>query len=170
MPSYAELAGLFGFASKNAAKYRVDKWVEAGVLIKDSVGKILPGESFHPLRVLGSVETGPPSATEEEQANTASLDEWLIGKKEVSLMLHAADNSMIQAGICPGDRIILARQRTPKSGDIVMVEIEQRWTLRYYEQQKTQIILKPANARFKSIRSSKELKIAGVVTAVIRKY
>ncbi|MFH1046778.1 MAG: transcriptional repressor LexA [Patescibacteria group bacterium] len=170
MPSYAELATLFGFASKNAAKYRVDRWIEDGVLSKDSTGKILPGASFRPMKILGTVEAGFPSPAEEENVDTMSLDEWLIGNKEASFMLRISGDSMIDAGIRPGDMVILERGRTPKSGEIVVAEVDHEWTIKFFEKQGSQVTLKPANKKYRPIVPQEELKVAGVVTAVIRKY
>lgn len=170
MPSYAELAGLFGFASKNAAKYRVDKWIEAGVLSKDSAGKLLPGKSFRPIYVLGTIKAGIPPSVGEENINTKSLDEWLIGSKKASFMLSMSDDSMIEEGIRSGDRVILERDRKSKNGDIVVAEVNYNWVVRYYSQQGSRVILKPANKKYRSIVAQKDLRVAGVVTAVIRKY
>jgi repressor LexA len=170
MPSYAELAELFGFASKNAAKYCVDKWIEQGVLAKDSAGKILPGSSFWPMKVLGTVEAGFPSPAEEENADTMSLDEWLIGNKEASFMLRVSGDSMIDAGIRPGDMVILERGKQPKSGDIVVAEVDHEWTIKYFEKRGSRVTLKPANKKYRPIVPQEELRVAGVVTAVIRKY
>ncbi|MFC1638656.1 transcriptional repressor LexA [Patescibacteria group bacterium] len=170
MPSYAEMAQLFGFASKFAAKYRADQWVERGVLARDSAGKLLPGPSFFPLRVLGTIEAGFPSPAEEENADAISLDEWLMGNREASFMLRVSGDSMVDAGIQPGDMVILERGRTPRSGDIVVAEVDHEWTIKYYEKRGSRVQLKPANRKYRAIVPQEELRVAGVVKAVIRKY
>lgn len=170
MPSYGELAKLLGFSSKNAAQYLVAKWVEAGVVDKDATGRLIPGSAFRPLRLLGTVEAGWPSPAEEEEADTVSLDDWLIGNKEASFMLKVSGESMIDAGIRPGDMVILERGREPKNGDIVVAEVDREWTIKYYEKRGGAVTLVPANRAFKPIAPREELRIAGVVTAVIRKY
>ncbi len=170
MPSYAELAELLGFKSKNAARYRAERWVADGVLARDQAGRLIPGPSFFPVRVLGTVAAGFPSPAEEENVDTVSLDEWLIGNREASFMLRVSGDSMVEAGIQPGDMVILERGRQPKSGDIVIAEIDHEWTIKYYEKRGSRITLKPANKRYRPIEPSEELRVAGVVTAVIRKY
>lgn len=170
MPSYGELAELLGFRSKNAAKYLVDKWIDADVVRKDSAGKILPGRLFMPVKVLGTVAAGFPSPAEEEEADTISLDEWLIDNREATFMLKVSGDSMIDAGIQPGDTVLLHRGRVPKSGDIVVAEVDQEWTLKYFEKKGKSVVLKPANRRYKPIMPQDELRVAGVVTAVVRKY
>lgn len=170
LPSYGELAALLKFKSKNAAQYVVGKWIEAGVVSKDAAGKLIPGRLFRPLRVLGTVAAGWPSPAEEENVDTISLDDWLIGNREASFMLTVTGDSMIDAGIHAGDMVILERGRTPKNGDVVVAEVDREWTIKYFERHGGKITLVPANKSFKPIVAEEEMKIAGVVTAVIRKY
>jgi len=173
MPSYGELAALLKFKSKNAAQYVVGKWISSGVLAKDGAGKLLPGPALRGgLRMLGTVAAGWPSPAEEENVDTLSLDEWLIRNREASFMLKVSGDSMIDAGIHPGDMVILERGRAPKSGDVVVAEVDRDWTIKYFEKRGANVRLLPANAAagYKPIEAQDELRIAGVVTAVIRKY
>ncbi len=59
--------------------------------------------------VLGTVTAGVPSAAEEELADTMSLDEYLITNKEVTYILKVNGESMIEAGILPGDMLLVER-------------------------------------------------------------
>lgn len=172
MPSYAEMAELFDYQSKNAVHYLVNSWKKAGLVTTDERGRLLPGSLLHPLRLLGTVEAGFPTPAEEENADTMSLDDWLIGNREASYLLRVSGESMIDAGIHPGDMVVLERGREPKNGDIVVAQVDREWTMKYYERRGRQVVLKPANKKFKEIVPSgyAELKIAGVVTATVRKY
>ncbi len=170
MPSYAELARALNFKSKHAAQYWIDKWQTRAIIKKDKVGRLLPGRLFMPLKLLGTITAGWPSPAEEELADTISLDDWLIENKEASFMLKVSGESMIEAGIRPGDMVILNRQRSPRHGDIVVAEIDQEWTLKFYEKRGGSVWLRPANKKFKILKPKEELRIAGVVTSVIRKY
>ncbi len=66
--------------------------------------------------------------------------------------------------------VIVDRSLTPKNGDIVIAEVDGQWTMKYLKRQKEEVLLIAANQRYKPIKPRKELRIAGVVTAVIRKY
>jgi repressor LexA len=170
MPSLGELAGLFDFRSRNAARYLAAKWIEAGVIMKDAAGRLLPGRSFFPVKVLGTVEAGFPSPAEEEAADTISLDDWLIENREASFMLRVSGDSMIEAGIMPGDTVILVRGRQPCNGDVVVAEVDRQWTIKFFEKRGSSVVLRPANSKYRPIVPKEELRVAGVVTAVIRKY
>lgn len=172
MPSYGELMNLMGAKSKNAVSYWVRKWLDAGVIQKDSAGKLLPGKLFYPVKVLGTIQAGFPSPAEEENVDTISLDDWLIENKESSFMLKVTGESMIDAGIMPGDMVIVHRGRQPKTGNIVIAEVDGQWTIKIFTRAGVgqPVILKPANKNFKPIFAKDELRVAGVVTSVVRKY
>jgi repressor LexA len=103
MPSYAELTAIVGFRSTNAAYKLATGLIEGDWLEKDAAGKLVPGRLFHAVSVLGTVIAGFPSPAEEELADTMSLDEYLITNKEATYILKVSGESMIEAGILPGD-------------------------------------------------------------------
>jgi len=170
LPSYAEMLALFNFKSKNAVFKLVQRFIELGLVSKDSSGKLAPAKLFEPLKVLGAVEAGFPRPAEEELVDTLSLDDYLIKNREASFLLKVTGDSMIEAGIQPGDLVILERGREPKTGDVVVAEVDHQWTIKYFIKHGAQIFLKPANKAYPVIIPKEELKIAGVVTAVVRKY
>jgi SOS regulatory protein LexA len=170
MPSFGELATLLNFKSKNAARYLIDKWRAVGLVEQDATGRLIPGRAFYNLKVLGTVEAGWPSPAEEEMIDTISLDDWLISNKQSSFMLKVSGDSMIDAGIHSGDLVILDRSRPVKNGDIVVAEIDREWTVKFFEQRGGSVTLRPANKKYQPLTPKEELRLAGVVTAVIRKY
>lgn len=170
MPSYGEMKALYGYASKNAAYYLADKLVAAGILIRDEAGRLLPVGKRFGLPVLGYVQAGFPSPAEEELVDTLSLDEYLIEHPEASFMLKVTGESMIDAGIHPNDIVIVERGKGPKTGQIVLAYVDGEWTLKYYQKRRQQICLVPANRQFPTIYPKRELRIEGIIKAVIRKY
>jgi repressor LexA len=170
MPSYSELMAVVGFRSKNAAFKLVDRFVQRDWLEKDATGKLLPGRRFHDLRVLGTVAAGFPSPAEEELADTVTLDELLIRNKEATYLLKVNGDSMIEAGILPGDLLIVERGATPRDGDIVIAQVDREWTMKYFRKRGTKVFLEAANTNYQPIHPAEELKIAAVVRGVVRKY
>lgn len=170
MPSLAELAKLVGFKSKNAASKLVQKLAEQQILKKDRSGRLIPVRMLSRLKVLGVVEAGFPSPAEEELSDTMSMDEYLIENKEATFMLKVKGDSMLDAGIMPGDMVLVERGKQAKLGDIVIAEIDKGWTMKYLQKVNGRICLLPANKNYKPIYPEDELNISAVVTAVIRKY
>ncbi len=77
---------------------------------------------------------------------------------------------MIDAGIIEGDMVVVDRKRTPKLRDIVVAEVDGEWTMKYYLKKGSTVFLRAANKKYPDIHPKDELKIAGTVSSVIRKY
>ena len=114
LPSYQEIADLMGFASKNAAFKIAQKLIDAGYLEKDETGRLIPRRLFSPIPTTGVIKAGFPSPAEEELVDLISLDEFLIEKPEATVMVKVSGDSMIDAGIHPGDIVLMERGRNPK--------------------------------------------------------
>ena len=170
MPSYAEIMDLVGFKSKNAVSKLVHKLIDAGVLAKDSTGKLIPTMAAGEVPMLGLVEAGIPSIADSQELDTLSLDEYLIPKKEKTFILEVKGDSMIEAHIDEGDLVIAERSETAKNGDIVIAEIDGGWTMKYFNTDGKKSWLEPANKFLKPIYPEESLRVAAVVIGVIRKY
>jgi len=170
MPTYAEIMILMGFRSKNAVYKLANRLIEAGFLTKDAQGHLIPRKLFGEIRKLGLVEAGFPSAAEEELADTMSLDDYLIENKQATYLLEVKGDSMIDAGICEGDLVIVERGKEPKTGNIVIAEIDGAWTMKYYRKKGNEVYLEAANKNYKPIYPKQELKISAIVRGVVRKY
>lgn len=170
MPSYSEIMAMLRLKSKNSVFKLVKKLENSGFLEKDAAGKLIPARLYEQTRILGYIQAGFPSPAEEELVDTISLDEYLIQNKESTFILKVSGDSMVDAGIFEGDMVIVDRASTPKSGDIVVAEVDNEWTMKYLAKSDGRFYLKPGNKKYKPIYPENELKIAAVVKAVIRKY
>ncbi len=170
MPSFSEIADMAGLQSKNAVFKLVARLEGLKVLRRDKKGRLIPGSIASPLRVLGTVEAGFPSPAEEELVDTLSLDELLIQNREATFLLKVSGDSMTGAGIMPGDMVLVDKGRTARSGDIVIAEVDGQWTMKYLRKRSDNVTLLPANPKYQPIKPKNALNIAGVVTAVVRKY
>jgi len=84
--------------------------------------------------------------------------------------LKADGDSMTGAGIMPGDLVLVERGREPKTGDIVIAEVDGSWTMKYFHKRGKEIYLEAANPKYPRIKPQSEMRLGGVVTAVVRKY
>jgi repressor LexA len=170
MPSYQEMLNLLDVRSKNVLHFWVKKLVEAGFLEKDQKGRITLSRSPNSLPFVGMVQAGSPSPAEEELRDTISLDEYLITRPESSFLLEVNGDSMNGAGILPGDLVIVEKGIEPKNGDIILAEVDGEWTMKYFRRQGKSVVLEAANSKYPTIKPKTELRLGGVILAVIHKY
>ena len=121
------------------------------------------------LKVLGTVQAGFAAPAEEELADTITLSEYLIRHKDSTYLLKVEGESMIDAGIMPGDMVLFERRYDTKPGDIVVALTEDGYTLKYLRKKKGRFFLEAANDAYPEF-TPKEGQIIGVVTASFRTY
>jgi repressor LexA len=170
MPSYSEMMKLFGFKSKNAVFKVVGKLMEAGLVAKDHIGRLVPSKLFGEVPMLGLVTAGLPATVEEELADTVNLDDLLVKNKALTYMLEVDGDSMIDAHIEKGDMVIVERANTAKDGEIVIAEVDGEFTMKYFHQEGNKVWLEPANKNYQPIYPEHSFNINAVLKAVIRKY
>ena len=174
MPTYREMMKLFSFKSKNAVYRVVEKLLDAGLVAKDHLGRLIPTDSFADVPMLGLVTAGLPATVEEELTDTINLDDMLIGKKELTYMLEVDGDSMIDAHIEKGDMVLVERANIAKDMQIVIAEVDGEYTMKYFRNPPAgggnKAWLEPANKNYKSIYPEHSLNVIAILKAVIRKY
>lgn len=170
MPSYAELAELAGYASKQAAYRLANKLLDEGIIARDATGKLVPGERLLGVPLAGLIEAGTPSPAELSALETLSLDRELLTGKNVTYALRVKGDSMIGAGIMDGDMVLVESVTDAPLGSIVVAHIDGDWTLKYLREGKRGRYLEAANLDYPNLYPEEELRIGGVVRAVVRKY
>jgi len=172
VPSYSEMLALFGFRSKNAVHRLMGKLEKSGHITRGTGGRIgLTRRLTGSIKILGLVQAGFPSPAEEELVDVLSLDEYLVRRPDATFMLTVSGDSMIDAGIQPGDLVLVEKGRNPKNNDIVIAQVDGEWTLKYYlKDRRSGVRLEPANKKYKTIVPKQSLVIGGIVRAVVRRY
>ena len=170
MPTYAEMIDLLGVRSKSVVHFWINKLLTEGLLEKDSRGFLKLSRRSLALPMVGEIAAGFPSPAEEELRDIISFDEYLVTRPESSFLLKVSGDSMAGEGIMEGDLVIVEKGRDPKNGDIIVAEVDGEWTIKYFRKEGKNVILEAANPKYKAIRPKSELRLGGVVTAVIRKY
>jgi repressor LexA len=170
MPSYRELAAVTGLRSTNAVFKLVRKMMTQGLIAQDARGRLIPTRLVSELHYVGLVEAGFPSPADDELFETMNLEQYLVRKPEATYLLRVRGDSMRDAGILPGDLVLVERGADPHDGDIVIAHIDGEWTLKYFRRDGGKVYLQPANSNYQPFYPKEELTIAAVVKAVIRKY
>ena len=170
-PSFSEAAELFGYKSKNAVYGPIEKLERLGYIQKSGSGRLaFTSKITGSTKLLGSVQAGFPSPAEEELVDTINLDEYLVRRPEATYLLTVSGDSMIEAGIHPGDLVLVEKGGVPKQNDIVIAQVDGEWTMKYFGKDRTGVYLDPANSKYTRIRPERSLSIGGIVKAVVRKY
>ena len=170
MPTYSEIAEIIGVRSKSVVHFWVAKLLSAGILQKDAKGFLFLRRNPRALKLAGEVCAGFPSPAEEELRDIISFDEYLIRNPETSFLLSVTGDSMIEAGIREKDLVIVEKNKEPQSGDIILAEVDGNWTMKYFRRRGKMVTLEAANSKYSPIIPRTDLRIAGVITAVVRKY
>ena len=144
MPSYSDMMKLFGFKSKNAVYRLVKKLLDADLVAKDHLGRLMPPKFFGEIPMLGLIKAGFPSAVDEELHETMNLEDLLIEKKESTYMLEVDGDSMIEAHIEEGDMVIIEKTDKAKDGQIVVAQIDGEFTMKYLRKKGEEMWLEPA--------------------------
>lgn len=170
MPTYEEMLALLEVQSKSVVNFWVNKLLDENILEKDQKGRLTFINPPIGVPLAGDVSAGFPSPAEEELRDVISFDEYLITNQSKSFILKVDGDSMTGAGIMPGDLVLVERGKEPKTGDVVIAEVDGSWTIKYFHKRGKEIYLEAANPKYPKIKPQSEMRLGGVVTAVVRKY
>jgi repressor LexA len=92
----------------------------------------------------------------------------IAGGDEGEYLLKVRGDSMINAGILPGDHVVVARQDTAEDGEIVVALVGEEATVKRFFKEADHVRLQPENAAMEPIRS-REVRVLGRVVGVMRK-
>lgn len=115
------------------------------------------------------VTAGFPSPAEDYIEGKLDLNKHLIKHPAATFFVKVAGDSMIDAGIHPGDILIVDRSLEPADKKVVIAVIEGELTVKRIRISGGRIYLMPENKDYKPIEIEKEMNfdIWGVVTTVI---
>lgn len=117
------------------------------------------------------VPAGFPSPAEDYVEDELDLHKELITNPAATYILEVSGDSMIGAGLQPGDRLIVDCSREPLPGKIVIAAIEGELTVKRLIKRRGRNLLKPENDKYDEIdiTDCENVDIRGVVTYVIHR-
>lgn len=119
------------------------------------------------------VVAGFPSPAEQYVERPLSLDELLVRHPVATYFVRAEGDSMLGAGIRPGDLLVVDRSLDPVSGSIVIACVDGDFTVKSFVRDASGAVrLEAANPAYPPIvfRDGMELQVFGVVTAVVHRF
>jgi len=118
--------------------------------------------------IVGRVAAGVPILADENVEDTFPIPIDYV-KNDTCFMLHVKGDSMIDEGILDGDLVLVRQQQNAVNGDIVIALLGEEATVKTFSRQGDFILLTPANAALKPIKT-KECSILGKVIGLYRRY
>lgn len=142
---------------------------KSGVAIDGLVGGLegeqTPEAAFVPL--VGRIAAGGPILAEESIEAIYPLPKELVGNGEL-FMLEVIGDSMIDAAICHGDKVVVRKQDDAQNGEIVAALLGDEATVKTLKRKDGHVWLMPANPNYEPINGD-HAKILGRVVTVMRK-
>ncbi len=121
--------------------------------------------------MMGRIAAGVPISAIQNHSHSISVPPEILAGGE-HFALEVRGDSMIEAGILDGDTVIVKRQDTANSGDIVVALIDdEEATLKRLRRKGASIALEAANPAYETrIFGPDRVRIQGRLTGLLRKY
>ena len=167
-PSVREIGAAVGLSSTASVSYQLKRLQEQGLLsapngkgVKRAIATTArPGQ----IPVVGVVTAGMPILAFENLEGTMPWD----GDPNC-FALRVKGDSMINAGILDGDKVVIRPQPTAYDGQIVVARIGDEATVKRLSRKNGQVWLLPENPNYDPI-DGREAEIVGIVKGVVREY
>ena len=188
-PSVREIGEAVGLKSPSTVHFHIKHLEELGVLCKDGrkgraltlpkretkpVGQTVPlsqvSEEELPANrvpIVGDVAAGTPILAQECIEDYLTYDTG--GRDGEYFALRVRGKSMLNAGILPGDLVVVHSQNHANNGEIVVALLEDEATVKRLSRRNGQVWLLPENEAYGPI-DGRYATILGKVTAVLRTY
>ena len=177
-PSVREIGAAVGLKSPSTVHFHMKGLEEAGVIVK-AEGKTRaislvntepePEIPANQVPVVGNVAAGSPILAQECIEDYLPFDTNGLSGEHFALKVRG--ESMLGAGILPGDLVVVHQQRDARNGEIVVALFEDEATVKTYRRENGHVWLYPENSspEYRPI-DGEGCSILGKVVAVIRRY
>ena len=166
-PSVREIGAAVGLSSTASVSYHLQALQAKGLLqapgAKGRKRALVTGARPGQIPVVGVVTAGLPILAGENQEGTLPWND------PGCFALRVRGDSMLGAGILPGDKVVVRPQATADDGQIVVARLEDEATVKRLRRRGGEIWLMPENDAYAPIDGT-HAEIIGVVKAVVREY
>ena len=158
-PSVREIGAAVGLKSPSTVHFHMKGLEEAGVIVK--------AEGKTQIPIVGTVAAGTPILAEECIEDYLTFDTQGMSGEHFALRVRG--ESMLGAGILPGDLVVVHRQQDAYNGEIVVALFEDEATVKTLSRRGGHTWLLPENPDYDPIDGDLA-DIIGRVVAVVRRY
>ena len=169
LPSYAAIGKLVGLKSTSSVSAFLDRLKAAGY-VATTARRLRPSGRFFERPLMPSrVSAGLPSRAYDGLPEGLAIDAHLVRRPSRTFLITVKGDSMIDAGLLPGDTVIVERTNTAQDGSIVVALVDDGYTVKRLVRENRRYVLKPENKAYPVLRPD-AIEIAGVVVGSFRKY
>jgi repressor LexA len=170
-----EIGKALGLHSPSTVHAHLAKLEKSGVLRRDPSKpraiEVLVDRAKRVVRpgvpLVGQVAAGAPILAEENIEDILEVPA-LLGAEAGDYALNVRGDSMQDAGILPGDVVIVRPATEASNGEIVVALLEDEATVKRYFREADAIRLQPENSAYEPI-ISRDVEVIGRVIGVFRK-
>ena len=121
--------------------------------------------------VMGRIAAGTPISAIQSRSHSVALPADMLGSGE-HFALEVRGDSMVEAGILDGDTVVIRRQDTANTGDIIVALIDdEEATLKRLRKRGSSIALEAANPAYETrVLGPDRVKIQGRLVNLMRRY
>ena len=174
-PTVREIGKALGLHSPSTVHAHLAKLEKSGVLRRDPSKpraiEVLVDRAKRVVRpgvpLVGQVAAGSPILAEENIEDTLEVPA-LLGAEAGDYALNVRGDSMRDAGILPGDVVIVRPATEASNGQIVVALFEDEATVKRYYREADAVRLEPANPDYDPI-ITRDVEVIGRVIGVFRK-
>lgn len=170
LPPYSTIMSLLGLKSKSPVAALIARLKLQGFLESTPEKRLKPGKRFFERPIFDSVQAGAPRQADDSRYDTLTIDQYLVESPSNTVLVNVKGDSMIDAGIMPGDTVVVEKRGPARAGDMVIAIVDNEFTLKTLGNEKGKFVLIPANPAYPVIRPKGDLEIFGVVVGQFRKY
>lgn len=121
------------------------------------------------------VPAGFPSPADDHVEQRLNPNEYLIDQEDSTFFVTIQGESMIEAGLLPGDKAVVDREKQPVIGNIVLAMIDGEFTIKTLSKQRNgapKLLPANSNGNYQPIliKESMQFEIWGVVTGSFRRF
>ncbi len=155
-----------GKIRRGASKNRAIEIIENNSISKQNEQMLEIISSYQPIPILGNITAGSPILAVENCEEVFYMPTGLFRGDDL-FMLTVHGESMIDAGIMDGDKVVIRRQDTANNGEIVAALIEDSATIKRFYKENGRFRLQPENKTMEPMFFD-NVSIIGKVVGLIR--
>src|SRR4051812_13352524 len=138
---------------------------DVGTVVESAVQSV-KGMVRQGIPLVGQVAAGSPVLAEENVEDYIQVPS-IAGGDEGEYVLRVRGDSMKDAGILPGDYVVVRKQETADDGEIVVALVGEEATVKRFFREADHIRLQPENPAHEPIRT-KDVQLLGRVIGLYR--